>query len=124
MLLSEVEQREVLLQTGCLMPCRYKEYKLVQNVEGFFVNYGLGVSYSTTEITVEEEQWVYPEVSFLAEFGGALGMFLGFSFMMIWDCFSSLLNIFETYKSPNIPKPQVAHLGDLSSSGFKEEDAL
>ena len=21
------------------MPCRYKEYKLVQNVEGFYVNY-------------------------------------------------------------------------------------
>ena len=83
-----------------------------------------GSTLTTTEITVEEEQSVYPEVSFLAEFGGALGMFLGFSFMMIWDCFSSLLNRFETYKSPNTPKPQVAHLGDLSRSVSKEEDAL
>ena len=34
---------------------------------------------------MEEEEWVYPSLSFLAEFGGALGMFLGFSFMTIWD---------------------------------------
>ena len=34
---------------------------------------------------VEEEDWVYPELSFIAEFGGALGLFVGFSFYMIWD---------------------------------------
>ena len=34
---------------------------------------------------VEEEVLVYPFQSFLAEFGGALGLFLGFSFMTIWD---------------------------------------
>ena len=85
LLLSEIEQREVLLQTGCLMPCKYKEYKLVQRLDGFYMDYGLGISYSTTEIEVEEEQWVYPAVSFLAEFGGALGMFLWFSFMMMWE---------------------------------------
>ena len=34
---------------------------------------------------VEEEDWVYPGLSFIAEFGGALGMFLGFSFYMFWD---------------------------------------
>ena len=34
---------------------------------------------------MEEEDWVYPELSFIAEFGGALGMFLGFSFYMLWD---------------------------------------
>ena len=100
MLLSEIEQREVLLQTGCLMPCRYKEYKLIQNIQGFYVTYGLSVSFGTTEIAVEEEDWVYPEVSFLAEFGGALGMFLGFSFMMFWDCFSYLLSKMNVLKSP------------------------
>ena len=34
---------------------------------------------------VEEEVLVFPFQSFLAEFGGALGLFLGFSFMTIWD---------------------------------------
>ena len=81
-----------MVQTGCLVPCRYREYKLVQRVDGFFLDYGLGVSYSTTEVVVEEEQWVYPPVSFLAEFGGALGMFLGFSFMLVWDCFTVLFS--------------------------------
>ena len=39
---------------------------------------------------VEEEVLVYPFQSFLAEFGGALGLFLGFSFMTIWDSVISL----------------------------------
>ena len=102
LLLSQVEQREVLVDTGCLMPCRYKEFKLVQIVDGFFFPYGLGVSYSTTEIVVEEEQWVYPPVSFLAEFGGALGMFLGFSFIMFWDCATALLTRFNSNRFDNI----------------------
>ena len=91
------------METGCLMPCSYKEFKLVQSVEGFYLDYGLGVSYSTTEILVQEEQWVYPAVSFLAEFGGALGMFLGFSFMMFWDCFTALITRFGRQDS-NINK--------------------
>ena len=87
-----------MVQTGCLVPCRYREYKLVQRVDGFFLDYGLGVSYSTTEVVVEEEQWVYPPVSFLAEFGGALGMFLGVSFMLVWDCFTVLFRRINNYK--------------------------
>ena len=34
---------------------------------------------------VEEEVLVFPFQSFLAEFEGALGLFMGFSFMTIWD---------------------------------------
>ena len=39
----------------------------------------------------EEEVLVYPFQSFIAEFGGCLGLFLGFSFMTIWDGLKSLL---------------------------------
>ena len=35
------------------------------------------------QITTLSEDWVYPELSFIAEFGGALGLFVGFSFYMI-----------------------------------------
>ena len=42
-------------------------------------------TFSTNVLTVMEEEYVYPFDSFIAEFGGALGLFLGFSFLMIWD---------------------------------------
>ena len=44
-------------------------------------------AYTNTEIVVHEEALLYPETSFLAEVGGALGMFLGFSFLGLWDLF-------------------------------------
>ena len=37
------------------------------------------------EITEEVEEYLYDGISFIAELGGALGLFLGFSFFMIWD---------------------------------------
>ena len=33
----------------------------------------------------EKEQLIYPLTSLVAEFGGTLGLFLGFSFMAVWD---------------------------------------
>ena len=36
-------------------------------------------------ILVESEDLVYPLASLVAEFGGTLGLFLGFSFMAVWD---------------------------------------
>ena len=40
-----------------------------------------------------KEVEVYPFESFISEFGGALGLFIGFSFMMIWDLIEMLLTI-------------------------------
>ena len=40
---------------------------------------------ANSEITEEVEEYIYDEISFIAEFGGAMGLFLGFSFYMIWD---------------------------------------
>ena len=44
------------------------------------------------KIITETEDWVYPEISWIAEFGGALGLFVGFSFYMIWDIAEWLLS--------------------------------
>ena len=49
------------------------------------------ISFSTNVLTVLKEQYVYPMDSFIAEFGGALGLFLGFSFMMVWDLIQFVL---------------------------------
>ena len=43
------------------------------------------VSFATTEVLIQEEVYIYPLLSFLSELGGALGLFLGFSFLMFWD---------------------------------------
>ena len=56
---------------------------------------GLGFmfGYSSNSLTIKEETLLYPFESFLAEFGGSLGLFLGFSFLTIWDIFVSILRI-------------------------------
>ena len=59
----------------------------------------IGFSFSTNSVELLEEVLVYPFESFLAEVGGALGLFLGFSFMMIWDI---LLFGFKLLKSLEI----------------------
>ena len=91
--------------TGCELPCRYRQYRLAHTIPGFYSSYGLGIAYSSTVLRVEEEDWVcnaallsctehsaqvYTWPSFLAEFGGALGMFLGFSFIQFWDLLTCL----------------------------------
>ena len=53
-----------------------------------------GIIFATLEVTVKQEIFIYPFSSFLAEVGGALGLFLGFSFFMFWDflkwCFENM----------------------------------
>ena len=36
-------------------------------------------------MTVETEEFIFPLTSLVAEVGGTLGLFLGFSFMWFWD---------------------------------------
>ena len=94
--LFNAESEEIVEATGCLQPCTYNEYKFVsenpkrlaatddpkprdgsQTVLSFWV--------ASSKTWIEEEVLLYPFTSFLAEFGGALGLFLGFSFMAIWQ---------------------------------------
>ena len=45
-------------------------------------------------IVVEKESLLYNFESLVAEFGGTLGLFIGFSFMAFWDCFEFILKMF------------------------------
>ena len=87
--LSLMESEDVSKMTKCLPPCFYTEYEVVDKKEWQLESdkpmYTLGISYATTKVTLKEEISIYPFSSFLAEFGGALGMFLGFSFFMAWN---------------------------------------
>ena len=89
------ELSKVVEITGCKKPCSYKEYKLgeervePEDLPAGQMKFGL---WSSTELTnIETEVLLYPFTSLLAEFGGTLGLFLGFSFITIWDGFQATL---------------------------------
>ena len=42
-------------------------------------------SFSNPKITVNKQEWSYSTSSFVADYGGLLGLFIGFNFLMIWD---------------------------------------
>ena len=118
LLTAEVDKIERL--TGCLKPCTYKEYKFVNinpkpNLVGSVPDDQIAIGlWAVSEYTKTEEEvcaiselliptdnphrqnfvfyqvLLYPFTSLLAEFGGSLGLFLGFSFVTISDGMKSL----------------------------------
>ena len=70
------------------MNTNLKEFKLIDYPENQVAICLWAVSKYTQ---AQEEVLVYPFQSFIAEFGGCLGFFLGFSFMTIWDGLKSLV---------------------------------
>ena len=56
------------------------------------INIGVRFLIAKNEIIEETEILAYGIVSFLAEFGGALGLFLGFSFYSLWDLAEPISN--------------------------------
>ena len=44
------------------------------------------VSVDPTEGKLEKEVWAYSTISFIADLGGALSLFVGVSFLSAWDC--------------------------------------
>ena len=43
------------------------------------------VLWSGQTLSFEKEELAYPFITLLADFGGVLGLFIGFNFLMIWD---------------------------------------
>ena len=51
---------------------------------------------STTR--VENEKLIYPMSSLVAEFGGTLSLFLGFSFISLWDSFDTFKRLVAFFR--------------------------
>ena len=81
------EQMKVVEYTGCYPPCAYTEYKLATEPSKTPAGNESRIilTMPTSEALKKTEEYIYPFESFVSEFGGALGLFLGFSFVMIWD---------------------------------------
>ena len=84
---------DILEDVGCLKPCAYNEFKFVSSspVEVPELPDAVILWPASKRTQIEEEVLLYPFTSFLAEFGGALGLFLGFSFLTIWQEIKSCL---------------------------------
>ena len=46
----------------------------------------LNIKFDSPVISTEQEVKAYSFGSLIADFGGLLGLFVGFNFLMIWDC--------------------------------------
>ena len=100
--LRDLHQQKLVKNTGCLIPCSYTDYKL--ETEPMKYDWGdtqlLYLKFSSPDVLERTEQLLYPIASFISEFGGALGLFLGFSCMMIWDLLEfSFQNCFKYFSS-------------------------
>ena len=91
--LSITESEEITNVTGCLKPCHYKKYNFLgePSPSSFKSEHYIFSLWAVSSKTrVETEELIYPMSTLVAEFGGTLGLFLGFSFISIWDNFSTL----------------------------------
>ena len=82
------EAAEILKLSGCMKPCSYARYSFVgeKQASSFLTDRFLFSLWAVSNSTwVESDQLIYPLTSLVAEFGGLLGLFFGFSFMTIWD---------------------------------------
>ena len=85
--MASLDLEDVTSRTGCLQPCHYTQFSLPAEPQdvSFFNASLVSLVLARATVTRRTEVLRYPLESLVAEFGGALGMFLGFSFLMIWD---------------------------------------
>jgi hypothetical protein len=96
--LGDSSMRQITERTGCKKPCSYKEYVLADDLQkSAYPNQGyhltLDMWMSTTDITVKTEQLLISPATLVANIGGTLSLFLGISFMTLWDGIIQLENI-------------------------------
>ena len=93
--------------TGCGKPCNYLEYNFLREriPSGFDPSGDYFVFTTVTQTrytTVEKEELLYPSSTMVAEVGGILGLFLGVSFMTIWDGAAWIKDHFELVKAVSV----------------------
>ena len=54
--------------------------------------------FSSQTVLIEKEVLDYPFITLLADFGGVLGLFIGFNFLMIWDIIVFVIEKIKAFK--------------------------
>ena len=58
----------------------------------------LSIRFASPTVTTEQEEMAYSFQALVADFGGLLGLFVGFNFLMIWDCILLAMKCLKTKK--------------------------
>ena len=56
-----------------------------------------GFVYASTDMKINKQNLVYSAVSLISELGGSFGIFLGLSFLTLFDCLTYLYERFYTF---------------------------
>ena len=116
------EELEVIeLMSGCGKPCNYLEYKFHRGRIPSSFDSGDHFVFSllaqTRYTSVEKEELLYPSSTMVAEVGGTLGLFLGVSFMTIWDGAISMKEYLNLFKSCFLE----SHFKKMNKSSRRQE---
>ena len=113
---------ELIEKTQCLWPCSFMDYQVSKNLklisedllislkvigEPIIIPYKdkgtiLVPRFATASVQVLTEVEAFSFGSLVADCGGVLGLFLGFNFLMIWDCVVMIVEKIQQKKSLNI----------------------
>ena len=55
-------------------------------------------SFDSSKGRLEKEVWAYQAISFIAEMGGSLGLFIGVSFLSVWDFGEFVFDKYRQYR--------------------------
>ena len=104
---SEGYLEQVVDNTKCMPPCLFNEYKLglepdKWDSKAISKNKIFKLKFTDNKTIIEKEIESYSFVSLVSDIGGALGLFLGFSFVMVWDEAEALIRKMRTYWKDNL----------------------
>ena len=94
---------EVLLELFLKIKNISKEYKKSQDpqdgIDPWNKSYfWLSVTFDS-EGRLEKEVWAYEAISFIGDIGGSLGLFIGVSFLSVWDFGEYVIYKYKQYRN-------------------------
>ena len=89
----------VIDHSGCKLPCTFLEYSIAEELPEESKSDMLSLKFciATDKVLVKTEVKRYEFGNLVGDTGGSLGLFLGFSFMTIWDWLCSLADILRKH---------------------------